>query len=192
MKKHRAGETAHRYRAPGLHRCDRTSRNKRGTARLRVWGLHDRPRASHQSTSASLVLCRSPEWKSNIYIRAQQHAKDNSVHARKSQLCLETRTESSSLAFFDMLLTSLGVPTLGSRRARLPEAGYSPAARLQAGGEPLWGSSHQECIAQARGSEAIVSRGGRSPLALPPFPEASLCSRARNASTQPDGQRRKV
>ena len=186
--------------APGRLRTD-TGRQgctaataPRGTkGDLLAWGVGASRRAGcHQSTSASLVLCRSPEWKSNIYIRAQQHAKDNSVHARKSQPCLETRTESSSLVFFDMLLTSLGVPTLGSRLARLPDAGYSPAARLQAGGEPLWGSRDQEPIAQARGSEAIVSRGGRSPLALPPCPEASLCSRARNASTQPDGQRRKV
>ena len=39
LKKHRAGETARRDRAPGLHRCDRTSRNKRGPARLGGWGL---------------------------------------------------------------------------------------------------------------------------------------------------------
>ena len=48
VKKHRAGETANRDRAPGLHRCDRTSRNKRGACSPGGLGPHDRPRATSQ------------------------------------------------------------------------------------------------------------------------------------------------
>ena len=48
VKKHRAGETANRDRAPGLHRCDRTSRNKRGACSPGGLGPHDGPGATSQ------------------------------------------------------------------------------------------------------------------------------------------------
>ena len=97
---------------------------------LLAWGFGvSRQAACHQSTSASLVLCRSPAWNSNIHIRAHQHAKDNSVLARNSPACVDTCTESSSLGFCHMLLTRLAYLPWGpnwpggrSRRIRLPHA----------------------------------------------------------------------
>ena len=157
---------------------------------MRVWGL-----TTGRVPPVNLCLACTLQ----IACMEQQHP-HTCTSTCEGQLCACKKFSSMRRHMYREFITRLlphasnspGVLTLGSQLARRPLAAYSPAARLQAGGEPLWGSSHQESIAQARGSEAVFSRGGRSPLALPPFPEASLCSRARNASNQHEEEKRKI
>ena len=80
VKKHRAGETANRDRAPGLHRCDRTSRNKRGACSPGGLGSHDRPRATSQPLPRLYSADRLHGTATSTYVH---------INMRRTTLCLQ-------------------------------------------------------------------------------------------------------